>query len=144
MQSMKLVSLFHSTFTSRIGPWSAMPLSMQLFMHQILLGRNHKYEHFSCMLDYIFINLHVYCIISSKCFQLFRFLGFLFPISLYRVQLAVCTYQMVKHDFPGRWTTIVDKISIYLQNPDTNLWNGSLLCLYQLVKNFEWVARYKC
>nr|XP_027229766.1 importin-8-like [Penaeus vannamei] len=37
-----------------------------------------------------------------------------------------------------RWTTIVDKISIYLQNPDTNLWNGSLLCLYQLVKNFEY------
>lgn len=57
---------------------------------------------------------------------------------LVRVQLAVCTYQMVKHDFPGRWTTIVDKISIYLQNPDTNLWNGSLLCLYQLVKNFEY------
>ncbi|KAK3874176.1 hypothetical protein Pcinc_016350 [Petrolisthes cinctipes] len=57
---------------------------------------------------------------------------------LVRVQLAVCTYQMVKHDFPGRWTTIVDKISIYLQNPDTSLWNGSLLCLYQLVKNFEY------
>ncbi|XP_042213506.1 importin-7-like isoform X2 [Homarus americanus] len=57
---------------------------------------------------------------------------------LVRVQLAVCTYQMVKHDFPGRWTTIVDKISIYLQNPDTSLWNGGLLCLYQLVKNFEY------
>ncbi|XP_076030766.1 importin-7 msk isoform X2 [Oratosquilla oratoria] len=57
---------------------------------------------------------------------------------LVRVQLAVCTYQMVKHDFPGRWTTIVDKISIYLQNPDTSLWMGALLCLYQLVKNFEY------
>lgn len=57
---------------------------------------------------------------------------------LVRVQLAVCTYQMVKYDFPNRWTNIVDKISIYLQNPDTSLWNGSLLCLYQLVKNYEY------
>merc|ERR1719187_2439149 len=57
---------------------------------------------------------------------------------LVRVQLGVCTYQMVKHDFPGRWTSIVDKIRMYLQNPDTNMWAGSLLCLYQLVKNFEY------
>ncbi|RXG69818.1 Importin-7 [Armadillidium vulgare] len=57
---------------------------------------------------------------------------------LVRVQLAVCTYQMVKHDFPGRWTGIVDKISFYLQNSDTSLWNGSLLCLYQLVKFYEY------
>merc|ERR1719187_520658 len=57
---------------------------------------------------------------------------------LVRVQLGVCTYQMVKHDFPGRWTSIVDKIRMYLQNPDPNMWAGSLLCLYQLVKNFEY------
>jgi hypothetical protein len=43
----------------------------------------------------------------------------------------------VKHDFPGRWTQIVDKISIYMQNPDAAGWSGALICLYQLVKNFE-------
>ena len=58
--------------------------------------------------------------------------------SFCRVQLAVCTFRMIKHDFPGRWTAIVDKINIYLQNPDTNMWSGALLCLYQLVKNYEY------
>ncbi|XP_075230091.1 importin-7 msk [Lycorma delicatula] len=57
---------------------------------------------------------------------------------LIRVQLSVCVGNIVKHDFPGRWTQIVDKISIYLQNPDAAGWSGSLLCLYQLVKNFEY------
>lgn len=57
---------------------------------------------------------------------------------LIRVQLSVCVSNMVKHDFPGRWTQIVDKISIYLQNPDAGCWPGALLCLYQLVKNFEY------
>ncbi|PNF26978.1 Importin-7, partial [Cryptotermes secundus] len=57
---------------------------------------------------------------------------------LIRVQLAVCVSNIVKHDFPGRWTQIVDKISIYLQNPDAPGWTGALMCLYQLVKNFEY------
>lgn len=56
-----------------------------------------------------------------------------------RVQLAVCISSIVKHDFPGRWTQIVDKITIYLQNPDASCWPGVLLALYQLVKNFEYV-----
>jgi len=56
---------------------------------------------------------------------------------LSRVQLAVCVSNIVKHDFPGRWTQIVDKISIYMQNPDAAGWSGALICLYQLVKNFE-------
>uniref|UniRef100_A0A0C9RDD3 Ipo7_0 protein n=1 Tax=Fopius arisanus TaxID=64838 RepID=A0A0C9RDD3_9HYME len=56
---------------------------------------------------------------------------------LVRVQLAVCISNIVKHDFPGRWTQIVDKITIYLQNPDASCWPGVLLALYQLVKNFE-------
>lgn len=56
---------------------------------------------------------------------------------LIRVQLSLCVSSIVKHDFPGRWTQIVDKISIYLQNPDAAGWSGALLCLYQLVKNFE-------
>ncbi|KAL6429387.1 hypothetical protein ACFW04_008221 [Cataglyphis niger] len=56
-----------------------------------------------------------------------------------RVQLAVCISNIVKHDFPGRWTQIVDKITIYLQNPDASCWPGVLLALHQLVKNFEYV-----
>lgn len=54
-----------------------------------------------------------------------------------KTQLAVCISSIVKHDFPGRWTQIVDKITIYLQNPDASCWPGVLLALYQLVKNFE-------
>jgi len=55
-----------------------------------------------------------------------------------RIQLCVCVSQIVKHDFPGRWPQIVEKISIYLQNPDPKGWLGALLCLYQLTKNFEY------
>jgi hypothetical protein len=54
----------------------------------------------------------------------------------------VCISNIVKHDFPGRWTQIVDKITIYLQNPDTSCWPGVLLTLYQFVKNFELVLNY--
>lgn len=52
-------------------------------------------------------------------------------------QLAVCVLTIVKNDFPGRWTQIVDKISIYLQNPDGHKIYGALICLLQLVKNYE-------
>jgi importin-7 len=55
-----------------------------------------------------------------------------------RVQLCVCINTIIKHDFPNRWTQVVDKISIYLQNNDPNGWMGALLCLYQLVKNYEY------
>lgn len=33
----------------------------------------------------------------------------------------------------------MDKITIYLQNPDASCWPGVLLALHQLVKNFEYV-----
>lgn len=56
---------------------------------------------------------------------------------LIRLQLSQCVSTIIKHDFPARWTQIVDKISIYLQNPNVTGWSGALLCLYQLVKNFE-------
>lgn len=56
-----------------------------------------------------------------------------------RLQLVVCVNTIIKHDFPGRWTQIVDKISIYLQNPEGEKIYGALLCLYQLVKNFVYV-----
>lgn len=34
-----------------------------------------------------------------------------------RVQLSICVNHIIKLDFPGRWTQVVDKINIYLQNP---------------------------
>lgn len=55
-----------------------------------------------------------------------------------RVQLAICVNHIIKYDFPGRWTQVVDKISIYLQNPDLNGWSGALICMYQLVKIYEY------
>ncbi|RZF47984.1 hypothetical protein LSTR_LSTR002050 [Laodelphax striatellus] len=57
---------------------------------------------------------------------------------LIRIQLSICVGTIVKHDFPTRWTQIVDKISIYLQNPEAPGWSGALLCLYQLVKTYEY------
>ena len=57
----------------------------------------------------------------------------------FRVQLAVCVSNIVKHDFP-KWAGIVDKVSIFLQMNDTNVCMGALLCLYQLVKNYEYVT----
>jgi len=42
----------------------------------------------------------------------------------FSVQLAICVNQIIKYDFPGRWTQIVDKISIFLQNP------GELLFIF--------------
>lgn len=57
-----------------------------------------------------------------------------------RVQLCVCLKTIIKNDFPSRWTQIVDKIHIYLQNPDANSWMAALLCLYQLIKHFEYLT----
>ncbi|XP_062851040.1 importin-8 isoform X1 [Trichomycterus rosablanca] len=54
-----------------------------------------------------------------------------------RAQLTVCLRTIIKHDFPGRWTGIVDKISVYLQSQNSGSWYGSLLALYQLVKTYE-------
>ena len=47
-----------------------------------------------------------------------RYYYFFFYFEIFRVQLAVCVSQIVKHDFPGRWPQVVDKVSIYLQNPE--------------------------
>ncbi|XP_030629161.1 importin-8 isoform X2 [Chanos chanos] len=54
-----------------------------------------------------------------------------------RAQLTVCLRAIIKHDFPGRWTGIVDKIGMYLQSQNSGSWYGSLLALYQLVKTYE-------
>uniref|UniRef100_A0A4W4GJY7 Importin N-terminal domain-containing protein n=1 Tax=Electrophorus electricus TaxID=8005 RepID=A0A4W4GJY7_ELEEL len=55
-----------------------------------------------------------------------------------RVQLTTCIHHMIKHDYPGKWTAIVDKIGFYLQSDNSACWLGILLCLYQLVKNYEY------
>ncbi|PIO00701.1 hypothetical protein AB205_0038510 [Aquarana catesbeiana] len=57
---------------------------------------------------------------------------------LVRAQLTLCLRVIIKHDFPGRWTSVVDKIGFYLQSQNTASWLGSLLCLYQLVKTYEY------
>ncbi|XP_031438551.1 importin-8 isoform X1 [Clupea harengus] len=54
-----------------------------------------------------------------------------------RAQLTVCLRAIIKHDFPGRWTAVVDKIGMYLQSQNSGSWYGSLLALYQLVKTYE-------
>ncbi|XP_041929770.1 importin-7 isoform X2 [Alosa pseudoharengus] len=55
-----------------------------------------------------------------------------------RVQLTTCIHHMIKQDYPGKWTAIVDKIAFYLQSDNSSAWLGILLCLYQLVKNYEY------
>lgn len=55
-----------------------------------------------------------------------------------RAQLTMCLRAIIKHDFPGRWTGIVDKLGVYLQSPNSSGWYGSLLALYQLVKTYEY------
>ncbi|XP_019375518.1 PREDICTED: importin-7 [Gavialis gangeticus] len=57
---------------------------------------------------------------------------------LIRVQLTTCIHHIIKHDYPNRWTAIVEKIGFYLQSENSACWLGILLCLYQLVKNYEY------
>ncbi|XP_038174774.1 importin-8 isoform X2 [Arvicola amphibius] len=57
---------------------------------------------------------------------------------LVRVQLTMCLRVIIKHDFPGHWPAVVDKIDFYLRSPNSGNWLGSLLCLYQLVKTYEY------
>ena len=58
-------------------------------------------------------------------------------ILIFRVQLAVCVSQLVKHDYPGRWPGIAEKAAHYLKSEHHQTWMGALICIYQLVKNFE-------
>ncbi|XP_019480508.1 PREDICTED: importin-8 [Hipposideros armiger] len=57
---------------------------------------------------------------------------------LVRVQLTMCLRAIIKYDFPGHWPAVVDKIGYYLQLQSSGSWLGSLLCLYQLVKTYEY------
>lgn len=53
-----------------------------------------------------------------------------------RLQLGTCIYNIIKCDFPGRWPNIINQIQELLNSPDR--WSAALLCLYQLVKNYEY------
>ncbi|XP_037369985.1 importin-8 isoform X1 [Talpa occidentalis] len=57
---------------------------------------------------------------------------------LVRVQLTMCLRAIIKYDFPGHWPTVVDRIDHYLRSQSSSSWLGSLLCLYQLVKTYEY------
>ncbi|TRY92080.1 hypothetical protein DNTS_005869 [Danionella cerebrum] len=39
-----------------------------------------------------------------------------------RAQLTVCLRAIIKHDFPGRWTGVVDKINLYLLSQNSGSW----------------------
>ncbi|XP_043915217.1 importin-7 [Protopterus annectens] len=73
------------------------------------------------------------CRVSLLCFAT-KFL----TTCHFRVQLTTCIHHIIKHDYPGCWTALVDKIGFYLQSDNSACWLGILLCLYQLVKNYEY------
>lgn len=51
-----------------------------------------------------------------------------------RTQLCVCINIICKKDFPGRWTSLVDKFCVYLQSPEVAGWPGALCALLSVVK----------
>lgn len=60
-----------------------------------------------------------------------------------RIQLCLALKIIAKCDFPSRWTQVIDKVHIYLQNPDPSNWMGALQCLYNLIKNYEYYSADK-
>lgn len=71
---------------------------------------------------------------NAQCYAMITIIILDFVCS---VQLTMCLRAIIKHDFPGRWTAIVDKIGMYLQSQNSGSWYGTLLVLYQLVKTYE-------
>ncbi|ESO95346.1 hypothetical protein LOTGIDRAFT_214997 [Lottia gigantea] len=57
---------------------------------------------------------------------------------LIRLQLCVCISHIFKHDFPGRWPTVVEKIALYVRADNHGVLMGGLMALYQLVKVYEY------
>ncbi|KAK7878893.1 hypothetical protein WMY93_030827 [Mugilogobius chulae] len=55
-----------------------------------------------------------------------------------RAQLTMCLRAIIRHDFPGRWPAVVDKLQVYLRAQNSSGWYGALLALYQLVKTYEY------
>ncbi|CAH1257344.1 IPO7 [Branchiostoma lanceolatum] len=57
---------------------------------------------------------------------------------LVRVQLGTCMSHILKHDYPGRWHDVIQKLNSYITSDQPNTWLGALLSIYQLVKNYEY------
>jgi hypothetical protein len=55
-----------------------------------------------------------------------------------RAQFVVCVRTVAQHDFPEKWTAIVDKVHTFIQTNDVNTWYGALQAFYQLCKIFEY------
>ena len=51
--------------------------------------------------------------------------------------MAACITSVIKSDYPDKWPGIAEKIVTNLESDKHSTWLGSLICLYQLVKNFE-------
>lgn len=56
----------------------------------------------------------------------------------FRAQLTVSLVTMMKHDFPGRWANVVDKIDVYLKSDNTSYWMAGIIGFSSLVKAFEY------
>ncbi|XP_078669832.1 importin-7-like isoform X1 [Branchiostoma floridae x Branchiostoma belcheri] len=56
---------------------------------------------------------------------------------LVRVQLGTCMSHILKHDYPGRWHDVIQKLKTYITSNQPNTWLGALLSIYQLVKNYD-------
>lgn len=57
---------------------------------------------------------------------------------IFRTQLTVCLVTIMKHDFPGRWANVVDKIDVYLKSENSSYWMAGLVGFSALVKAFEY------
>ncbi|XP_022089193.1 importin-7-like [Acanthaster planci] len=57
---------------------------------------------------------------------------------LIRVQLAVCLSTILRHDYPGRWDSILDTMYNFLSVDDPSTLYGALIAVHQLVKNYEY------
>jgi len=45
---------------------------------------------------------------------------------------------MLKHDFPGRWTNVVEKIDAYLKSDNSSYWMAGIIGFSALIKAFEY------
>jgi len=44
----------------------------------------------------------------------------------------------MKHDYPGRWANVVDKLDLYLKSDNPSHWLGGIIGFSALVKAFEY------
>lgn len=57
---------------------------------------------------------------------------------LIQLHIATCIYHIIKSDYPGRWLQVVGEIKRFLEDRNCVSCSGAILCLYQLVKNYEY------